>query len=92
MDTGARRTLIPEKEAVELGLPHAGDTPIITGSGKDVIKVYRATVTFLERDFSVLIFGRDLPEQAVIKAIIGRDILDHHKVCFDGTAKVIEIT
>jgi len=91
LDTGARRTLIPEKDAVELGLPYAGDTQIITGSGKDTIRVYRATVTFFEKDFSILVFGRDLPEQATVKTIVGRDILDNYEVCFDGKAKEIEI-
>jgi len=92
LDTGARRTLIPEKDAIELGLPYAGDTQIITGSGKDTIRLCRATVAFLERDFSILVFGRDLPEQATVKTIVGRDILDNHKVCFDGRVKEIEVT
>ena len=92
LDTGAGRTLIPERDAVKLGLEYVGDTEIITGSGKDHIKLYKATVTFLNKDFSVLVLGRDLPEQANIKAIVGRDILDKHKVCFDGIRKEIEIT
>jgi hypothetical protein len=46
----------------------------------------------LNRDFSVLVIARDLPEQAIVKAIVGRDILDKYKVCFDGVKKEIDIT
>lgn len=92
LDTGAGRTLIPERDAVKLGLEYVGATEIITGSGKDYIKLYRATITFLNKEFSVLVLGKDLPEQAVVKAIVGRDILDAYRACFDGIKKEIEIT
>ena len=52
----------------------------------------RAAVTFLGREFYIPVFGRDLPEQAVIKAIVGRDILDNCKVCFDGERKELVFT
>ncbi len=91
VDTGAGRTLIPEGDAIELGLPYVGDAPVITGSGKDTIKVFMATITFLGREFYIPIYGRDVPEQAVIKAVVGRDILDNFKICFNGRAKEIEI-
>ena len=44
LDTGAGRTLIPERDAVKLGLEYVGDTEIVTGSGKDHIKLYKATI------------------------------------------------
>lgn len=91
LDTGAGRSLIPEKDAFDLGLPYAGDTTIITGTGKDSIKLYKATIYFLDRKFFMLIFGRDLPEQALVKAMIGRDILDHYKTCFDSIRREVEI-
>ncbi len=84
LDTGAFKCLIPERDAIELGLLHAGDMEIITAIGKDHIKLFKATIEFLGREFSLLVLGRDLPEQAFVKAIIGRDILDKHKICFDG--------
>jgi len=59
LDTCAGRSLIPEKDAIGLGLPYAGDTTIITGTGKDSIKLYKATILFLDRKFSMLIFGRE---------------------------------
>ena len=92
LDTGAFKCLIPETDAAKIGLLYAGDAEIITGSGKDHIKLYEATITFLNKDFSVLVLGRNLPEQAMVKAIVGRDILDKYKVCFDGTRKEMEIT
>lgn len=91
LDTGAGRTLIPEKDAKRLSLTYAGDTTVITGTGKDIIRLYRAQVEFLGKEFNILVFGRDLPKQAQIKAMIGRDILDAYKACFDGIKKEIEI-
>jgi predicted aspartyl protease len=92
LDTGAFKCLIPETDATKIGLLPAGATEIITGSGKDHIKLYKATITFLNKEFSVLVLGKDLPEQAVVKAIVGRDILDEYRACFDGIKKEIEIT
>lgn len=92
LDTGAGRTLIPEEDAEKLGLTYAGDTTVITGTGKDTVKLYRAQIEFLSEEFKILVFGRDLPEQAQIKAMIGRDILDKYKIRFDGARKEIEIT
>jgi len=91
LDTDAARTLIPERDAMRLGLPYVGDTTIITGSGKDSIKLFYAKILFLGREFKVFIFGRDMPEQAKLKAIVGRDILDRFKVCFNGVSEELEI-
>lgn len=46
----------------------------------------------MNKDFSVLVLGRALPEQARVRVIVGRDILDIYSVCFDGVQKEIEIT
>jgi len=92
LDTGAFKCLIPEADATKIGLVYAGDTEIITGSGKDVIKLYKAIITFLDKEFSVLVLGRNLPKQAVVNAIVGRGILDKYKVCFNGVKKEIDIT
>lgn len=59
---------------------------------KDTIRLYRAQVEFLGKRLRILVFGRDLSKQAQIKAMIGRDILDAYKACFDGIRKEIEIT
>ncbi len=91
LDTGASKCLIPEKDAKDMGLPYAGDMEVITGTGKDYIRLYKATIIFLDEEVSTLVFARDLPEQAVVKAIVGRDILDNYKICFNGIARKIEI-
>jgi predicted aspartyl protease len=66
LDTGAGRTLIPEDDAIKLGLRYAGKMHIITGSGKDRVKLFKSTVSFLGDDFSILVLGKNLPEQAPI--------------------------
>lgn len=84
LDSGASKTLIPETLARELGLPYRADYPVITGSGKDVFKLYEAMIIFLRDKYRLFVAARDLPEQAHIKALIGRDLLDNYKICFDG--------
>jgi len=91
LDIGASKTLIPESDAHELGLPYSGEIPILTGSGEDILKLYSAEVAFLEERRRILVLGRNFPESSPIRSIIGRDILDDYKVCFNGREKVIEI-
>jgi len=54
--------------------------------------MFITTVTFLNKEFSILILGRTLLEQAIVKAIVGRGILDKFKVCFDGTKNEVDIS
>jgi len=91
LDIGASKTLIPESDAHEIGLPYSGDIPILTGSGEDILRLYSALIEFLEERRRILILARDFPETSPIRSIVGRDILDNYKVCFDGREKVIEI-
>lgn len=92
LDIGASKTLIPESDAHEIGLQYSGEMPIITGSGEDILKLYSAEVEFLEKRRRILLLVRDFPKRSPIRSIIGRDILDHYRVCFDGREKLIEIT
>ncbi len=91
LDTGATKTLIPESDAKDIGLQYSGDIMIITASGEDIFHLYEAEVEFLRKRFSILVLGKDLPKTTAIRSIIGRDILDNFKVCFDGKSKSIEI-
>jgi len=91
LDTGATKTLIPETDAKELGLQYSGDIMIVTASREDIFHLYNAEVEFLKKRFSILVLGKNLPRTTVIKSIIGRDILDSFKVCFNGKLKIIEI-
>jgi len=92
LDIGASKTLIPETDAHEIGLHYSGEIPIITGSGEDILKLYSAEVEFLEKRHQILLLASDFPKSSPIKSIIGRDLLDNYKVCFDGRKKEIEIT
>jgi hypothetical protein len=91
LDTGAKRTLIPEDDAIALNLHYAGDIMVITGTGKDSMKLFSAEIKFFDEKFSILVLGKNLPEQAGIKAIVGRDILDNYKICFNGVSGEFEI-
>jgi predicted aspartyl protease len=91
LDTGAGKTLIPEKDAISLGLPYIGDTEVITASGKDAVRVYYASIEFLGEQIMMFILGRDLPEEALIESVVGRDLLDKYKVCFDGVRKEVTV-
>ena len=64
---------------------------IITGTGKDIVKLFKAEILFSERKFKLSVLGRNLPEQAGIKAIVGRDILDNYRVTFDGIVGEVAI-
>jgi len=90
VDSGATFSLIPRRVARSLKLVYAGETSVITGKGKSTLKLYRATINFLERDFKLIVAGQDLPKQSPIKALVGRDIMDEFKVCFDGKKKELE--
>lgn len=91
LDTGAANSLLPEDDAIEIGLPYVGDTEITTGSGKDQIRLYLATIIFLNKEYELLVYGRNLPQQAFIKAIIGRDILDNYEISFNGISNEVKI-
>jgi len=92
VDPGAGSSLIPRSVARRLGLEYFGETPIITGKGKSMLELYKAVIGFHGRDFELIVAGQDLPEQSPIKALLGRDVIDNFKVCFDGRKKELEFT
>ena len=92
LDTGATKTLIPEKDALELGLSYVGEIAFMTASGEDVFRLYAAEVEFVGRRHHILVLGRDLLGEAPIKSIVGRDILDQYRICFNGRTREIEVT
>jgi predicted aspartyl protease len=47
LDTGAGRTLIPEKDAKKFGLTYAGDTTVITGFHVDLRKRVKPNNSFI---------------------------------------------
>lgn len=92
VDSGAGISLIPKTVARNLRLEPAGEISVITGKGKINLKLFRSTINFLGRDFDLIVAGQNLPEQSPIKALIGRDIIDKFKVCFDGRKRELEFT
>ncbi len=92
LDTGATKTLIPEKDALGLGLSYVGETAFMTASGEDAFRLYAAEVEFMGRRHRILVLGRDLLGKVSIKSIVGRDILDQYRVCFNGRRRELEIT
>jgi len=90
VDSGATFSLIPKSLAEELRLEYVGEVSVITGKGKSVLELYRVMINFLGRDFEIIVAGQDLPEQSPMKALLGRDIMDRFRICFDGRRKVLE--
>ncbi|MEM1538766.1 MAG: hypothetical protein QXD44_08305 [Candidatus Nezhaarchaeales archaeon] len=90
VDSGAGISLIPKTIARKLRLKPAGEISVITGKGKAALKLFKSTLNFLGRDFELIIAGQDLPEQSPIKALLGRDVMDKFKVCFNGRKKELE--
>lgn len=91
LDTGAAKCLIPETDALELGLDQTGEIEVVTGTGKDDFRTYRALIHFLDKDFSLHVLARDFPDQSSIRALVGKDILDHFEVRFEGPAKRVRL-
>ena len=91
LDTGATKTLIPEKDALELDLKYSGEIVFLTASGEDIFNLYEAEVEFIGKRDRILVLGRDFPSRTLIRSIVGRDILDQYRVCFDCKKREIEI-
>jgi len=85
-------SLIPRSVARKLGLEGVGEISVITGKGKSTLKLYRTTIGFHSKEFEVMVAGQDLPKQSPIRTLLGRDIIDRFKVCFDGKRKELEFT
>jgi hypothetical protein len=89
VDCGADRTVLPEKLCQALGLPRVG-TLVIAGLG--------GTIQYLD-SFAVLLGVHDLPVQRVEIVtssgegwiLLGRDILNAHRIVLDGPRLSLEI-
>jgi len=90
VDSGAGISLIPRSVARKLGLEGVGEISVITGKGKSTLKIYRAIIGSHGEEFGVIVAGQDLPKQSPIRALLGRDIMDKFKVCFDGKRKELK--
>jgi hypothetical protein len=89
VDCGADRTVLPDKLAQALGLPQVG-TLEIAGLG--------GTTQHLH-SFAVLLGIHDFPLQQVEVItsageewiLLGRDVLNHHRILLDGPHLALEI-
>jgi len=92
IDYAATVTIVPYKTVAELGLEFDGYSPIATGGGLAPIPFYKARVRAFDKNFDLRIGVLDLPQEAGISALVGRDILDSFKVCLNGKTKEIEVS
>lgn len=84
LDTGSTTTSIPKKDAIELGLEYAGQTYRVTSAGIHIFDLYKAKVSFVQKEYELIVIGLELHNEFPFRALIGRDLLDHYKTCFDG--------
>lgn len=91
LDTGSTTTSIPKKDAVELDLEYAGQTYRVTSAGLHIFDLYKAKVSFVQKEYELIVIGLELHDKFPFKALIGRDLLDHYKTCFDGVKRELTI-
>lgn len=91
LDTGSTTTSIPKKDALELELEYAGQTYRVTSAGLHIFDLYKAEVSFVQDEYELIVIGLELLDKFPFKALIGRDLLDHYKTCFDGDRRELTI-
>jgi len=91
LDTGSTTTSIPKTDAVGLGLEYAGQTYRETSAGMHVFDLYKAKIAFVQKEYELVVIGLELGNEFPFRALIGRDLLDHYKTCFDGIKEEVTI-
>lgn len=91
LDTGSTTTSIPKKDALELDLQYAGQTYRVTSAGLHIFDLYNAKVSFVQKEYELIVIGLELRDKFPFKALIGLDLLDHYKTCFDGVKRELTI-
>lgn len=91
VDTGSTTTSIPKKDAIELDLEYAGQTYRVTSAGLHIFDLYKAKVSFVQKEYELIVIGLELRDKFPFKALIGRDLVDHYKTCFDGVKRELTI-
>ncbi len=89
IDFAASKTLVPQKIARELELTLKGHVPIATASGVSLMPLYKAKIIILDKELELSLICSDLPKESPVKSILGRDVLDHFKVCLNGKKEEI---
>ena len=89
VDTGASKTVIRGDHREELHLPFGGTIAVETGAGRIQMPAYRGDVEFSGKSFRLLLLS---PRVRIrYDGLLGRDVIDFFRICFDGTAHSIEI-
>jgi len=91
LDFAATRTLVPTSTAKDLQLEFDSVVQVATASGTIDLPLFRAKIGVFEKIFNTLVLCYDLPEQAPVYALLGRDILDNFEICLNGKKKQITI-
>lgn len=89
IDFAASKTIIPTSVAEELELKFAGFESVATGAGVILMPEYEAVVEAFDKRYIILVGCLDLPKEAPIKALLGRDVLDDFEICLNGKNKEI---
>ena len=92
LDFASSKTIIPTYIANELNLSFAGSDETVTGAGIIQIPYYEVSVELFGKLYDNVHVGcLDLPERTPATTLIGRDLLDHFRICLDGRRKEITV-
>jgi hypothetical protein len=93
LDFASSKTIMPTFIANELNLSFAGSDETVTGAGIIHVPYYEVTIeVFGHVHDNVHVGCLDFPERTPARALLGRDILDHYRICLDGRRKEIEVS
>ena len=92
LDTGATHTCIYDDLARLLELPIVGEQIVGGALGQSTVQLYRATVSIkgLDGTYEIDIPGIHPPGRD--RALLGRNILQHYKITWDGPAGTVAIS
>jgi predicted aspartyl protease len=89
LDTAADRTVVPDRVVAALGLLRMGEIPVM-GVGGNVVVLPTFLVELTIRQLQPLVIkvvaGPDEPY-----VLLGRDVLNRHRILLDGPALAFEI-
>jgi hypothetical protein len=93
LDFASSKTIMPTYIANEMNLSFAGSDETVTGAGIIHVPYYEVAIeVFGNIHENVHVGCLDFPERTPARALLGRDILDHYRICLDGKKKEIEIS
>ena len=82
VDTGSDMVTVPEGLCQELGWEPLGERKIVVPGCSYAVPLFRGEIEFLGLRREVSVMGVSLPGLQNIDGLLGREFLDHFKVCF----------